>query len=91
LRPAGPNTDSLGLEAAGVELDRRGYVVVNDRLETTAPGVWAVSDCAGSPQFTLVAFDDFRIVRDVMNYTGLLGDLKAGLKSQVSRLVELPK
>lgn len=62
-----PNTDSLGLEAAGIELDRRGYVVVNDHLETTAPGVWAAGDCAGSPQFTHVAFDDFRVVRDVMN------------------------
>lgn len=62
-----PNTDSLELEAAGIELDRRGYVVVNDRLETTAPDVWAAGDCAGSPQFTHVAFDDFRVVRDVMN------------------------
>ena len=62
-----PNTDSLGLEPAGIELDGRGYVVVNDRLETTAPGVWAVGDCAGSPQFTHVAFDDFRVVRDVLN------------------------
>jgi pyruvate/2-oxoglutarate dehydrogenase complex dihydrolipoamide dehydrogenase (E3) component len=62
-----PNTDTLGLEAAGIELDGRGYVVVSDRLETTAPGVWAVGDCAGSPQFTHVAFDDFRVVRDALN------------------------
>jgi pyruvate/2-oxoglutarate dehydrogenase complex dihydrolipoamide dehydrogenase (E3) component len=62
-----PNTDRLGLETAGIELNARGYVVVNDRLETTAPGVWAVGDCAGSPQFTHVAFDDFRVVRDVLN------------------------
>ncbi|HEY0872469.1 MAG TPA: mercuric reductase [Vicinamibacterales bacterium] len=62
-----PNTHDLGLELAGIEQDARGYVVVNDRLETTAPGVWAVGDCAGSPQFTHVAFDDFRVVRDRLN------------------------
>ena len=63
-----PNTDGIGLELAGIELDSRGYVKVNERLETTAPDVWAVGDCAGGPQFTHVAFDDFRIVRD--NLTG---------------------
>ncbi len=62
-----PNTDGLGLELTGVEVDERGYIVTNERLETTAPDVWAVGDCAGSPQFTHVAFDDFRIVRDVLN------------------------
>ena len=59
-----PNTDGIGLEAAGVEITDRGHVKVNERLETTAPGVWAVGDCAGSPHFTHIAFDDFRIVRD---------------------------
>lgn len=59
-----PNTAGIGLEKAGVELDERGYIKVNERLETTAPDVWAMGDCAGSPQFTHVAFDDFRIVRD---------------------------
>jgi pyruvate/2-oxoglutarate dehydrogenase complex dihydrolipoamide dehydrogenase (E3) component len=59
-----PNTDGIGLELAGVEVDARGNIVVNERLETTAAAVWAVGDCAGSPQFTHVAFDDFRIVRD---------------------------
>ena len=59
-----PNTQGIGPEAAGIELDARGYIKVNERLETTAPGVWAVGDCAGSPQFTHVAFDDFRVVRD---------------------------
>ena len=63
-----PNTRGIGLEAAGVELDERGYIKVNERLETTAEGVWAMGDCAGSPQFTHVAFDDFRVVRD--NLTG---------------------
>jgi pyruvate/2-oxoglutarate dehydrogenase complex dihydrolipoamide dehydrogenase (E3) component len=62
-----PNTDGMGLDLAGVELDKRGYITVNERLETTAPGVWAVGDCAGSPQFTHVAFDDFRVVRDALN------------------------
>ena len=59
-----PNTHGIGLENAGVELDMRGYVKVSERLETTAPGVWAMGECAGSPQFTHVAFDDFRVVRD---------------------------
>jgi pyruvate/2-oxoglutarate dehydrogenase complex dihydrolipoamide dehydrogenase (E3) component len=59
-----PNTQGIGLELAGVETTNRGYVKVNERLETTAPGVWAVGDCAGSPHFTHIAFDDFRIVRD---------------------------
>ena len=62
-----PNTQGLGLEKAGVELDTRGYIKVNERLETTSPGVWAMGDCAGSPQFTHVAFDDFRVVRDNLN------------------------
>src|SRR6202047_662128 len=59
-----PNTRGIGLESAGVELDLRGYLKVNERLETTAPGVWAMGECAGSPQFTHVAYDDFRVVRD---------------------------
>jgi pyruvate/2-oxoglutarate dehydrogenase complex dihydrolipoamide dehydrogenase (E3) component len=61
-----PNTADIGLEKAGVELDPRGFVRVNDRLETTAPGVWAIGECAGSPQFTHISVDDFRIVRDNM-------------------------
>jgi pyruvate/2-oxoglutarate dehydrogenase complex dihydrolipoamide dehydrogenase (E3) component len=59
-----PNTDGIGLELAGIELDHRGHVQVNERLQTTAEGVWAVGDCAGSPYFTHIAFDDFRVVRD---------------------------
>lgn len=59
-----PNTREIGLDVAGVELDARGYVKVDDRLQTTAPGVWAMGECAGTPQFTHVAFDDFRVVRD---------------------------
>jgi pyruvate/2-oxoglutarate dehydrogenase complex dihydrolipoamide dehydrogenase (E3) component len=59
-----PNTDGIGLELAGVQLDDRGFVKVNEKLQTTAAGVWAVGDCAGSPQFTHIGFDDFRVVRD---------------------------
>jgi pyruvate/2-oxoglutarate dehydrogenase complex dihydrolipoamide dehydrogenase (E3) component len=73
-----PNTQRIGLEVARVELDARGYIKVNERLETTAPGVWAMGDCAGSPQFTHVAFDDFRIVRD---------NLSGGSRSTRDRLV----
>src|SRR5215475_5953479 len=49
-----PNTQAIGLEAAGIELDARGYIKVNERLQTTAGDAWAVGDCAGSPQFTHV-------------------------------------
>jgi pyruvate/2-oxoglutarate dehydrogenase complex dihydrolipoamide dehydrogenase (E3) component len=59
-----PNTEGIGLEHAGIELNDRGYIRVNDRLETTVPGVWALGECAGSPQFTHVSVDDFRIIRD---------------------------
>ena len=73
-----PNTASIGLEEAGVELDGRGYIRVNERLETTAPNVWAMGECAGSPQFTHVSEDDFRIIRD---------NLSGGNRSTRDRLV----
>lgn len=57
-----PNTEGLGLELAGVELTDRGYIKVNERLQTTAPGVWAIGEVAGSPQFTHISVDDFRVV-----------------------------
>jgi pyruvate/2-oxoglutarate dehydrogenase complex dihydrolipoamide dehydrogenase (E3) component len=63
-----PNTENIGLELAGIELTDRGYLKVNQRLETTAPGVWGIGEVAGSPQFTHVSVDDFRVVRD--NLTG---------------------
>jgi pyruvate/2-oxoglutarate dehydrogenase complex dihydrolipoamide dehydrogenase (E3) component len=59
-----PNTAGIGLDVAGVRLDARGYNQVNERLETSAPDVWAIGECAGSPQFTHVSEDDFRIIRD---------------------------
>src|SRR6478672_1539765 len=73
-----PNTQDIGFDKAGVALDGRGFIRVNDRLETTAPDVWAMGDCAGSPQFTHVAGDDFRIVKD---------NLSGGTRSTRDRLV----
>ena len=59
-----PNTAGIGLESAGIKLDQTGYVLVNERLQTTVPNVWAIGECAGSPQFTHAALDDFRVIRD---------------------------
>ncbi len=73
-----PNTDDIGLEHAGIQLDERGYIRVNERLETTAPNVWALGECAGSPQFTHASVDDFRIIRD---------NLVGGNRSTSDRLV----
>ena len=73
-----PNTAGIGLDLAGVELDARGYVKVNDQLETTASEVWAIGECAGSPQFTHVSLDDFRVIRD---------NLAGGNRSTRDRLV----
>ncbi|HXU08050.1 MAG TPA: mercuric reductase, partial [Blastocatellia bacterium] len=58
-----PNTDSLNLSAAGIETDKHGSVKVNDRLETNVPGVYALGDVKGGPQFTHISYDDFRIIR----------------------------
>jgi pyruvate/2-oxoglutarate dehydrogenase complex dihydrolipoamide dehydrogenase (E3) component len=63
-----PNTEGLGLDLAGVELTDRRYIKVNERLQTTAPGVWAIGEVAGSPQFTHISLDDFRVVH--ANLTG---------------------
>ena len=63
-----PNTKGIGLELAGVDLTDRGYVKVDEHLQTTASGVWAIGEVAGSPQFTHVSVDDFRVVHD--NLTG---------------------
>jgi pyruvate/2-oxoglutarate dehydrogenase complex dihydrolipoamide dehydrogenase (E3) component len=73
-----PNTTGIGLDEAKVALDARGYIRVNERLETTAPNVWAMGECAGSPQFTHVSVDDFRIIRD---------NLAGGKRSTQDRLV----
>ncbi|MHC5937743.1 mercuric reductase [Nostoc sp.] len=58
-----PNTDSLNLAAAGVATDARGFIQVNDRLETNIPGIWALGDINGGPQYTHVSLDDYRIVK----------------------------
>ena len=58
-----PNTDTLGLEAAGVETDGRGFVKINDRLETSVPGIYAIGDVKGGPAFTHISYDDFRVLR----------------------------
>jgi pyruvate/2-oxoglutarate dehydrogenase complex dihydrolipoamide dehydrogenase (E3) component len=73
-----PNTDGIGLEEAGVEVDERGHVRVDERLRTTAEGVWAVGDCAGSPYFTHIGEDDFRVV---------LADLAGGARVTTGRQV----
>jgi pyruvate/2-oxoglutarate dehydrogenase complex dihydrolipoamide dehydrogenase (E3) component len=57
-----PNTDGLGLDAAGVKLDARGYIVVDDELRTSAPGVWALGDVNGKGAFTHTSYNDFEIV-----------------------------
>jgi len=57
-----PNTDDLGLGAAGVAVDGRGYITVDDRLETGVPGIWALGDCNGRGAFTHTAYNDFEIV-----------------------------
>ena len=58
------NTSGIGLEVAGVEATANGYVKVNERLQTTAEGVWAIGDCAGSPHFTHISVDDFMVVSE---------------------------
>lgn len=57
-----PNVENLSLDRAGVDLDARGYISVNEKLQTTAEQVWAMGNCAGSPQFTHAGYDDFRVV-----------------------------
>jgi pyruvate/2-oxoglutarate dehydrogenase complex dihydrolipoamide dehydrogenase (E3) component len=58
-----PNTETLGLPSAGIETDRNGFIKANERLETTAPGVYALGDVKGGPQFTHISYDDYRIIR----------------------------
>jgi pyruvate/2-oxoglutarate dehydrogenase complex dihydrolipoamide dehydrogenase (E3) component len=73
-----PNTRGIGLEENGIELTDRGYIRVNERLETTAKDTWAVGECAGSPQFTHISRDDYRVIRD---------NLRGGHRTTAGRLV----
>jgi pyruvate/2-oxoglutarate dehydrogenase complex dihydrolipoamide dehydrogenase (E3) component len=74
-----PNTEALTLDAAGIHLDEKGYIQVNERLETNVPGIYALGDVKGGPAFTHVTYDDFRILR-----TNLL---EQGCASTQDRLV----
>src|SRR2546426_939920 len=58
-----PNTDWLNLDAAGIQTDKRGFIQVNERLETNVPGIYALGDIKGGPAFTHISYDDFRIIR----------------------------
>jgi pyruvate/2-oxoglutarate dehydrogenase complex dihydrolipoamide dehydrogenase (E3) component len=73
-----PNTDRLDVARAGIDLDSRGHIQVNEKLQTSATDVWAMGDCAGSPQFTHVGYDDFRVV---------LNNLAGGNRSTRDRLI----
>jgi pyruvate/2-oxoglutarate dehydrogenase complex dihydrolipoamide dehydrogenase (E3) component len=73
-----PNTSGIGLEKAGIEVTEKGHIRVNDRLETAAPNVWAMGECAGSPYFTHVSEDDFSIIHENLN---------GGHRSTMDRLV----
>jgi dihydrolipoamide dehydrogenase len=59
-----PNTDRLNLGAAGVETDKSGFITVNSKLETDAPGIYAIGDVKGGPAFTHISYDDFRVLRE---------------------------
>ncbi len=73
-----PNTDKLNLAAAGVELDKAGFVKVNDKLETTASGIWALGDVKGGPAFTHISYDDYRIIQ-----TNLIEGGNANIKDRL--------
>ncbi len=72
-----PNTETLNLSAAGVETDRNGFIKANERLETNVPGVYALGDVKGGPQFTHISYDDYRIIR-----TNLIENGKATINNR---------
>jgi pyruvate/2-oxoglutarate dehydrogenase complex dihydrolipoamide dehydrogenase (E3) component len=73
------NTETLNLGAAGVQVDQRGFISVNDRLETSVPGIYALGDITGGPAYTHISYDDFRILEANL--------LKGGSASTRGRLV----
>jgi pyruvate/2-oxoglutarate dehydrogenase complex dihydrolipoamide dehydrogenase (E3) component len=73
-----PDTRSLNLEAAGIKTDDRGFIQVNDRLETSAEGVWALGDVKPGPAFTHISYDDFRVVK-----TNVLAKGDASIKDRM--------
>jgi pyruvate/2-oxoglutarate dehydrogenase complex dihydrolipoamide dehydrogenase (E3) component len=73
-----PNTDKLNLDATGIQTDKRGYIPVNDKLETSVPGIYALGDVKGGPAFTHISYDDFRIIR-----TNLLEHGDASIKDRI--------
>ncbi len=77
-----PNTDRLNLAAAGVRTDARGFIQVNERLETTVPGIYCLGDAHGGPAFTHISYDDFRIIEANL--------LKGGQGTTAGRLVPYP-
>lgn len=74
-----PNTAALHLDAAGIEVDEEGYIKVNDQLETTQSGIYALGDCKGGPEFTHISYDDYRVVKQNL--------LKKGKASIAERMV----
>ena len=72
------NAEGIGLELTGVKLNEHGYIKVDERLRTTSENIWAMGDCAGSPMFTHVAYDDFRVVFE---------NLKGGNRTTKHRLI----
>jgi len=74
-----PNSDSLNLGAAGVKTGPQGFIQVNEKLETTAPGIYALGDIKGGPAFTHISYDDFRLIRTIL--------LEKGNASTVGRMV----
>jgi pyruvate/2-oxoglutarate dehydrogenase complex dihydrolipoamide dehydrogenase (E3) component len=73
-----PNSEKLNLAATGVAVDKRGYIVTNDRLETSVPGIYALGDIKGPPAFTHISYDDFRILR-----TNLIENGNASIKDRL--------